>query len=93
MRDSGYSFRGTGALIDFNSINVRECWVTGGPNATCPYIVVVDPQRTILVPTIAAIIVLIVMALTLFVKIAGNHKTRKRRRKGGDSFAYEGVPS
>ncbi|KAH0556515.1 hypothetical protein GP486_005597, partial [Trichoglossum hirsutum] len=23
--------------IDFNSIDMEGCWVTGGPNATCPY--------------------------------------------------------
>jgi hypothetical protein len=94
MRDSGYNLGGTSVLIDLNSLDVRGCWVTGGANATCPYIAVVDPQRIILVPTIAAIIVLVVMALTLFVKIAGNHKTRKRkRRRSGDGFVYEGVPS
>lgn len=46
------------------------------------------------VPTVAAIIVLVISALTLFVKCAGYRKVRKRTRKRADNgFIYEGVPS
>jgi len=43
---------------------------------------------------VAAIIVLIITALTLFVKVAGNRRVRKRTKKRADNgFVYEGVPS
>jgi hypothetical protein len=50
------------------------------------------------VPTVAAIIVLVVSALTVFVKCAGNRKVRKRNKnrrriRADNGFVYEGVPS
>lgn len=30
-------FDGHGAWVDFNSLDTKGCWVSGGPNATCPY--------------------------------------------------------
>lgn len=45
-------------------------------------------------PTIGAIIVLILTALTIFVKARGNHKIKKRSKKRTENgFIYEGVPS
>jgi hypothetical protein len=38
MRNSGLSLNENGAWVDFNSLDYPGCWVTGGPNATCPYI-------------------------------------------------------
>lgn len=37
MRESHRDYDGHGAWVDFNSLDVGGCWVTGGPNATCPY--------------------------------------------------------
>ena len=37
MRASHRDFDGQGAWIDFNSLDVKDCWTSGGPNATCPY--------------------------------------------------------
>jgi len=37
MRESHRDFDGHGALVDANSLDVQGCWVSGGPNATCPY--------------------------------------------------------
>ena len=46
------------------------------------------------VPVVAAIIVLVITSLTVFAKIAGYRKVRKRTRKRPDNGAvYEGVPS
>ncbi|KAK2873327.1 hypothetical protein FQN49_002441 [Arthroderma sp. PD_2] len=80
--------------IDFNSADVPACWVTHGPDAQCPYEVDTNEieRRAILVPTIAAIIVLILTALTLFVKCNANRRN-SRRRKVIDGWDYEGVPS
>ncbi|KIW02309.1 uncharacterized protein PV09_06456 [Verruconis gallopava] len=81
--------------LNFNSLDVENCWVTG-VNTTCPYRdrSQDDKGRTIIVPTVAAIIVLIVTALTLLVKCAANRQTNKRRRRRGLSydFPYEGIP-
>lgn len=37
MKDSRRDYDGHGAWVDFNSLDVKTCWTTGGPNATCPY--------------------------------------------------------
>ncbi|KAF4634952.1 hypothetical protein G7Y89_g3161 [Cudoniella acicularis] len=100
MRESRREYDGHGACwVDFNDLDTSGCWVTGGPNATCPYNQSSSQadylkRRVILVPTVAAIIVLIITALTIFVKAAGNRKTRKRNRKRADNgITYEGIPS
>ncbi len=99
IRDSRHDYDGHGPWIDFNSLDVTGCWTTGGPNATCPYIDTAQQEndlkrRIILVPTVAAILVLVVTAMTMFVKCAGNRKVRKRvRRRADNGFVYEGVPS
>lgn len=96
--------RGADIWLNFNSISVKECWVTGGVNATCPY--TADggekhavQKKIILVPTVAAFIVLVIGILTAFDKVGGNanagrgNRRKKKRRMGCDSMFYEGVPS
>ena len=84
-----------GVWINFNSLDVEGCWVTSGPNGACPYFE--DPNSTqsrqVLVPTIAAMIVLILTALTLFVKCNVNRRNSRNRRRGEGGWDYEGVPS
>ena len=81
--------------VDFNSIQVTSCWVTGGPGANCPY--ASDPQqlehRTVLVAAIAGIVILIITALTLFVKCNANRRNSRRRKRVIEGWEYEGVPS
>jgi hypothetical protein len=81
--------------VDFNSIDVTSCWVTGGPGAKCPY--ESDPQqlehRTVLVAAIAGIVILIITALTLFVKCNANRRNSRRRKRVIEGWEYEGVPS
>ncbi|KAF3480499.1 lectin C-type domain-containing protein [Arthroderma uncinatum] len=90
-KDSGSS---QSVWIDFNSADVPSCWVTHGAAAQCPYELDTNEieRRAILVPTIAAIIVLILTALTLFVKCNANRRNSRRRRVI-DGWDYEGVPS
>jgi hypothetical protein len=46
------------------------------------------------VPTIAAIIVLIVTTMTIFVKVVGNRQVTKRTKKmASKEIVFEGVPS
>ncbi|KAF3394137.1 Maintenance of telomere capping protein 6 [Penicillium rolfsii] len=82
-------------FIDFNSIDVTSCWVSGGPDADCPY--EYDPQqlehRTVLVAAIAGIVILIITALTLFVKCNANRRNSRRRKRVIEGWEYEGVPS
>ncbi|PGH23498.1 hypothetical protein AJ80_02452 [Polytolypa hystricis UAMH7299] len=79
--------------IDFNSLDVPTCWVTHGPDAQCPYEAEGGfRRRTVLVPIIAAIIVLIITALTLFVKCNANRRNSRRTRVI-EGWEYEGVPS
>jgi hypothetical protein len=82
-------------FVNFNSMDVTSCWVSGGYGATCPY--ASDPQqlerRTVLVAAIAGIIVLIITALTFFVKCNANRRNSRRRKRVIGGWEYEGVPS
>lgn len=81
--------------IDFNSIDITSCWVSGGPETKCPY--GSDPQqlerRTVLVAAIAGIVICIITALTLFVKCNANRRNSRRRKRIIEGWEYEGVPS
>ncbi|KAL9622751.1 MAG: hypothetical protein Q9160_002869 [Pyrenula sp. 1 TL-2023] len=81
--------------IDFNSLRVPTCWVSGGATAACPYQRDDDAQqqRTVVIPIIASIIALVITALTLFVKCNANRRTSRRRKRGEGGWDYEGVPS
>jgi hypothetical protein len=85
----------TGIWINFNSLDTATCWVTTGPNGTCPYYVDerAKQSRQILVPTIGAIIVFVLTALTIFVKCNVNRRNSRTRRRGDGGWDYEGVPS
>lgn len=84
-----------GVWINFNSLDVQDCWTSGGPNATCPYTDNGEEmrQRNVLIPTIAALIVLILTVLTLLVKCNENRRNSRTRRRGDNGWDYEGVPS
>ena len=83
-----------GVWVQFNSLDIETCWVIGGSNVTCPYYedAASVQRRTVLVPTIAAVIVLVLTALTLLVKCNQNRRTSKTRRTES-GWDYEGVPS
>ncbi|KAF2193249.1 lectin C-type domain-containing protein [Zopfia rhizophila CBS 207.26] len=82
--------------ININALNVPNCWVTG-INNTCPYVPPNDTNKTrvVVVPTVAAVIVFVLAALTFFVKCAANRQEDKRgrRRRNVGGWDYEGVPS
>ncbi|KAE8145990.1 hypothetical protein BDV25DRAFT_163435 [Aspergillus avenaceus] len=81
--------------LDFNSRDITSCWVTGGPDAQCPY--ASDPgqlrRRTVLVAAIAGIVICIITALTLFVKCNANRRNSRRGKRIIHGWEYEGVPS
>ena len=79
--------------VNFNDLDIKACWVVG-QNATCPYLQQSSSDRTVLVPTIAAVVVFVLAALTVFLKCAGNRqRSKRRRRRRDDGWDYEGVPS
>ena len=78
--------------VDFNDLDYKGCWVVG-QNSTCPYIPQTTYDRKVVIPTVAAVIVFVLAALTVFVKCAANRLRSKRRRRGDDGWDYEGVPS
>ncbi|KAF2456199.1 hypothetical protein BDY21DRAFT_348211 [Lineolata rhizophorae] len=81
--------------VNFNSLDLPNCWVVG-VNESCPYTEQKgDESRTVVVPTVAAVIVFVLFMLTLFIKCAANRQSvrRRRRRKGEGGWDYEGVPS
>ena len=80
--------------MDINSLDVPTCWVENGPGAQCPYELDYDAiqRRTIIIPTIAAIVVLLITALTLFVKCNANRRNSRTKRVI-EGWEYEGVPS
>ncbi|CAG8076734.1 unnamed protein product [Penicillium salamii] len=81
--------------VNFNSIDVTSCWVSGGYGASCPY--ASDPQqlerKTVLVAAVAGIIIVVIAALTFFVKCNANRRNSRRRKRAIDGWEYEGVPS
>lgn len=88
------SFR-DGVWINLNSLDNTDCWVTSGPNGSCSYQRDEDALRDsqILIPTIAALIVFILTALTILVKCNVNRINSRARRMGPGGWEYEGVPS
>jgi hypothetical protein len=84
-----------GVWLNFNSLDTATCWVATGPNGTCPYYVneKAEQSRQILIPTIGAIIVFVLTALTIFVKCNVNRRNSRTRRRGDGGWDYEGVPS
>lgn len=94
--DSG-DFDGDASVwVNFNSLDVTDCWVVG-VSQTCPYNLAAnqDENRLVVVPTVAAVIVFVCTVLTLFVKCAGNRQSsrKSRRRTMQEGWEYEGVPS
>ena len=88
-----------GLWLNLNSLSVANCWVPPGhANASCPYAGNPDQQsRDILVPTIAAMIVLILTALTIFVKCNVNRRrgrvVKRHKRLGPGGGWYDGIPA
>ena len=85
-----------GVWLQFHSLDIQTCWVSSGSNASCPYYkdAASEQRRAVLVPTIAAVIVLVLTALTLLVKCNQNRRTSKTRTRRTESgWDYEGVPS
>jgi hypothetical protein len=82
--------------LNFNSVDVQNCWVPG-VGRSCPYSSSQGlSTRKVIIPIVAALVVLLLAALLVFVKCAANRRNyrRGRRRKNADDAGvYEGVPA
>lgn len=84
--------------VDMNSIAVSNCWVTGGPYATCPYQKVVSRRNfvTMLTPvTVCCFFILVLVSYLnlLRVPIHSNRKNWKRLLNEVSKSELDGVPS
>lgn len=84
--------------VDMNSIAVSNCWVSGGPYATCPYQKVVSRRNFVAMLTpvtvCAFLILLLVSYLNLLrVPIHSNRKNWKRLVNEVSKSELDGVPS
>ena len=79
--------------INLNSLDTQSCWVTG-VNATCPYAPSDNSgDSAIVVPTVAAFVVIVIALFTILIKCSANRSKSKRRRRSFDGWDYEGIPS
>lgn len=84
--------------IDINSIAVSNCWVTGGPYATCPYQKVISRRNFVamLTPVTVCSFVILVMVSYLNILRVPIHNNRKNWRRIVNEVSkseIEGVPS
>lgn len=92
------SFGGAAVWIQLNSIEVSNCWITGGSYASCPYEKVVSKRSFVgmLVPVVACSSVLLVCAIYLSLVSVPIHDNRKNWRRVVNKISkseVEGVPS
>lgn len=84
--------------IDLNSISVDNCWVTGGPYASCPYHPVSNNRNEVVKLSMAAMVAFLLVVLILLLKLDKvpfkKHQYRWRRlvNKAAEE-EYEGVPA
>ena len=85
----------SGVWINLNSLDTQNCWVTSGPDGNCLYARAQDEKHTreVLIPTIAALIALILSVLTILIKCNNNIRHNRRSKTGPGGWEYEGVPS
>ncbi|GAV47642.1 hypothetical protein ZYGR_0H04880 [Zygosaccharomyces rouxii] len=84
--------------IDMNSVSVNDCWVTGGPDATCPYQRSVSKRNFVamLTPvTVCSFVILCVVFYlnVLHVPIHNNRKSWRRIITEVSKWEVDGVPS
>lgn len=92
------SFPDTKIWIDLNSISVSNCWVSGGPYASCPYEKVISRRNfvTMMVPASVcsfALLFIVVYLSVLRVPIYDNRKNWRRVINKISKSELEGVPS
>lgn len=86
----------TAIFLNYNSIDTEGCWVVGS-GTKCPYAGTGGARNGLAVPVVAGVVILVLAALMLVVKCAGNRSVRRRKGlRDGDGrgeWEYEGVPA
>lgn len=88
----------TDLWIDMNSVSVNDCWVTGGPQATCPYQRAVSRRNFVqmITPvTVCSFVILIIVLYLNFLRVPihDNRKSWKRIVNEVSKWEVDGVPS
>lgn len=87
--------------IDMNDITVPDCFVTGGPYATCPYQMTVTKLKLVGLIAPSFIVAVVILALILCEKIFRTNPIQSNRKRHWkktineyvEKYDYEGVPS
>ena len=84
--------------IDLNSVSVPDCWVAGGPYASCPYQKDVSGRNFVAMVTPVSVFSIFTIVILIFlswrkVPIQHNRKRWKRLINSHPSSRAEGVPS
>lgn len=84
--------------IDLNSIYVNDCWVIGGPDASCPYQRVVSKRNFVSMFTPITVCSLVILCIMLYlnllrVPIHNNRKSWRRIVNEVSKSDVDGVPS
>ncbi|ELR09216.1 hypothetical protein GMDG_03790 [Pseudogymnoascus destructans 20631-21] len=79
QRDTQRDYDNQGVFVAFNSAQVDGCWVIGGADAVCPYdrvtLLSFARAREIVVPTVAAVIILVIRPVALRTNRLGRRYT------------------
>lgn len=83
--------------IDLNSIAVNDCWVTGGPYATCPYEKVVSRRNFVAMLTPVTVCCFVILLIVIYLNLlrVPIHSNRKKWRKVVNELSkteLDGVP-
>lgn len=88
----------TSIWIDMNSVSVNDCWVTGGPQATCPYQRSVSKRNFVAMLTPVTVCSFVILCVVFYlnilrVPIHNNRKSWKRIINEVSKWEMDGVPS
>lgn len=84
------------AWVDFNSLYLPNCWVTGGTNAVCPYNVRQDGRNGIGYIAVAAAVSFVALCVIFFLEWDRGKSPLMRKNMKRDkprTAEFEGVPS
>jgi hypothetical protein len=84
--------------IDMNSIAISNCWVTGGPYASCPYQKISSHRNFVSMLTPATMMTLLLLVFIFLLRfrkvpVQKNRKHWRRIEREKSEGEYEGVPS
>ena len=82
----------TAIFLNYNSIDTEGCWVVGA-GSKCPYAGTGQGRNGLAVPVVAGVVILVLAALMLVVKCAGNRSVRRRKGLRAVSYTHLTLPT